>query len=177
MIDIPIGLPHAGYRNCDIQARVWLGPSVFPGARRDIWRFTSQAAANEHYWDCEGMGMGISCQLLNIGKKIKEVDDIITSRRQRVLCETHPELIFWTQNGRNPLDKKKSAIGRKQRIAILKNMGFKNIEAMLERRSGTGIGRDDLIDACACAIAARDAKLTIGDTMRDAHGLRMEMHY
>jgi hypothetical protein len=46
-------------------------------------------------------------------------------------------------------------IDRKQRIEILKRMGFKNIEAMLGRRWGTGIGRDDLIDAYACAIAAR----------------------
>ena len=177
MIDIPIGLPDTGYRNCDLQARAWLGPSVFPGARRGLWTFASQAAANEHYWSREGRGKGISCQLWNIGRKIKEVDDIITPRRQRVLCETHPELIFWTRNGRRPLKKKKSAMGRNRRIAILKKMGFKSIEDMLEWRFGTGIGRDDLIDACACAIAARDARSVIGEAWRDARGLRMEMHF
>jgi hypothetical protein len=50
---------------------------------------------------------------------------------------------------------RRAMIDRKQRIEILKRMGFKNIEAMLGRRWGTGIGRDDLIDAYACAIAAR----------------------
>ncbi len=177
MIDIPIGLPAKGYRHCDKVARAWLGPSVFRGARRGLWKFANQAAANRYYWSHEGPAMGISCQLWNIGKKIKQVDDIMTPRRQRVLCETHPELIFWDLSGRKLLEKKKSAIGRRQRIEILKKKGFKGIEHMLERRIGSGIGRDDLIDACACAIAARDATRTVGNGMRDTRGLRMEMHY
>jgi predicted RNase H-like nuclease len=177
MIDIPIGLPNIGPRDCDSQARTWLGPSVFPGARRDLWKFSSQTEANKYYWKHEGKGAGISCQLWNIRLKIKEVDDIITFRRQRVLCETHPELIFWIRNGRKTLEKKKSEAGRNRRIAILKKSGFKSIEGMLKRRFGTGIGRDDLIDACACAIAARDAKRTIGGAARDARGLLMQMHY
>lgn len=177
MIDIPIGLPNKGYRDCDKKARAWLGPSVFLGARRGLWAFASQAAANKYYWKHEGQGRGISCQLWNIRKKIKQVDDIMIPRRQRLLCETHPELIFWALNGQKSFEKKKSAMGREKRIATLKKMGFNRIEHMLGRRFGTGIGRDDLIDACACAIAARDARRTIGEVARDARGLRMEMHY
>ncbi|HEY4974639.1 MAG TPA: DUF429 domain-containing protein, partial [Steroidobacteraceae bacterium] len=63
MIDIPIGLPSSGHRGCDVSARRWLGSSVFLGARRSLWKFSSQATANRHYWQTEGPGMGISCQL------------------------------------------------------------------------------------------------------------------
>jgi hypothetical protein len=45
------------------------------------------------------------------------------------------------------------------------------------QRHGTGIGRDDLIDACACAVAARDSVACLGGGERDARGLRMEIHY
>jgi hypothetical protein len=33
MIDIPIGLPDRGYRQCDIEARALVGTRVFLGAR------------------------------------------------------------------------------------------------------------------------------------------------
>jgi predicted RNase H-like nuclease len=177
MIDIPIGLPGVGYRSCDIQAREYVGPTVFPGARRGLWIFASQDEANQHYWKHEGKGMGISCQLWNIREKIKEVDDIITPERQDTLCETHPELIFWNYNGRHQLESKRTEKGRQERIAILKKLGFFSIEKWLGLRFGTGIGRDDLIDACACAIAARDAKSTIGDYELDCRKLRMQMHF
>jgi predicted RNase H-like nuclease len=177
MIDIPIGVPNIGFRHCDVQTREWLGPSVFRGARRGLWLFDSQGAANEHYWRYEGKGMGISCQLRNIRDKIKEVDDFITPERQQSLCETHPELVFWVRNGKKVLESKKSNPGRRRRIEILNEGGFKEIGRWIELRFGTGIGRDDLIDACACAIAARDSTFVIGDPCCDARGLRMEMHY
>ena len=101
----------------------------------------------------------------------------MTPSLQRKVCETHPELIFRDRNNGTPLESKKSPKGRAQRIKLLKKLGFTTIEAMLDQRSGTGIGRDDLIDACACAIAARDAKRTIGGAARDARGLLMQMHY
>ena len=177
MIDIPIGLKESGHRKCDVSAREWLGSSVFLGARRNLLTFLSQESANQYYWKHEGLGMGISCQLWNIRDKIKEVDDFMTPDRQTTLCETHPELIFWTRNNRLPLDRKKSRAGREQRITILKKLGFSNIERWLGLRFGTGIGGDDLIDACACAIAARDADSLLGENEKDIRGLRMEMHY
>ena len=38
--------------------------------------------------------MGVSCQLLNIRDKIREVDDFITPDRQATVGEAHPELVF-----------------------------------------------------------------------------------
>jgi hypothetical protein len=42
--------------------------------------------------------------------------------------------------------------------------GFARLPTWLAQRYGTGIGRDDLIDACACAVAARDSKRRLGAT-------------
>jgi hypothetical protein len=65
--------------------------------------------------------------------------------------------VFWRLNGGEPLAKKKTDGGRAQRVALLKPLGFDQIENWLSWRHGTGIGRDDLIDACARALAARDS--------------------
>jgi len=177
MIDIPIGLPDRGFRSCDIEARDRLGSSVFTGARRNLFTFPNLPAANRHYWHYEGERKGISCQLWNLRCKIKEVDEIITPDRQRVFSETHPELIFWSRNDENALAGKKTKAGRKQRVRILHKLGFRHVERWLKLRFGTGIGCDDLIDACACAIAARDSTRALGDRKPDARGLFMQMHY
>jgi predicted RNase H-like nuclease len=177
MIDMPIGLKIAGHRKCDISARELLGASVFVGARRNLWEFSDQASANRCYWRDEGPGMGVSCQLWNIRDKIKEVDDFITPERQTTIGETHPELIFWKLGGPLRLQGKKSELGRDQRIRILADQGFVRLSKWLTQRYGTGIGRDDLIDACACAVAARDSNARLGDDEVDSRGLRMEINY
>lgn len=177
MIDIPIGLKRSGYRICDISARERLGASVFLGARRDLWVFKDQASANAHYWRHEGPGKGVSAQLWNIREKIREADDFVTPQLQEKICETHPELIFWRLNNEVRLEPKKSAAGVEQRLRILVQQGFGKIALWLTQRHGTGIGRDDLIDACACAIAARDANAALGQGELDERGLRMEINH
>jgi predicted RNase H-like nuclease len=177
MIDMPIGMKTSGHRRCDISARELVGAAVFVGARRNLWEFSDQASANQHYWEHEGPGMGVSCQLWNIRDKIKEVDDFITPRLQATVGEAHPELVFFRLNNDLRLERKKSEAGRGQRIRILVDRGFVKIEKWLTQRYGTGIGRDDLIDACACAIAARDSNAYFGGDEVDSRGLRMEINY
>ncbi|MBR0839269.1 DUF429 domain-containing protein [Bradyrhizobium liaoningense] len=177
MIDMPIGLEPSGYRACDLHARELIGPAVFLGARRDLWTFPDMAAANRYYWAHEGQGRGVSAQLWNIRDKLREVDAIMTPVRQATIGEAHPELIFWNLAGRIRLESKTSPRGRAQRVALLKDRGFTKIETWLTQRHGTGIGRDDLIDACACAVAARDSKQFVGDGKTDPRGLRMEINY
>ena len=177
MIDMPIGLKMSGHRGCDLLAREVAGPSVFMGARRNLWEFPDQASANQHYWQREGPGMGVSCQLWNIKDKIKEVDDFITSDRQATIGEAHPELIFRKLGHPLRLEGKKSALGRDQRIRLLADRGFVKLSKWLMQRYGTGIGRDDLIDACACAVAARDSNARLGGDEVDIKGLRMEINY
>ena len=177
MIDMPIGLKTSGHRRCDISARELVGASVFLGARRNLWEFPDQASANKCYWRDEGPGMGVSCQLWNIRDKIKEVDDFITPERQAIIGETHPELIFLKLNNRIRLERKKSEAGRDQRIELLADRGFIKISKWLSQRYRTGIGRDDLIDACACAVAARDSDSRFGGDEIDQRGLRREINY
>lgn len=177
MIDMPIGLKPSGYRECDLRARELVGPAVFLGARRDLWTFPDMVSANRHYWKHEGNGRGVSAQLWNIRSKIREVDEIMTPARQATTGEAHPELIFWNLAGRAPLAKKTTAQGREQRIALLAQRGFTRLQNWLTLRHGTGIGRDDLIDACACAVAARDSAERVGGEEVDPRGLRMEINY
>ncbi|MFL6790793.1 MAG: DUF429 domain-containing protein [Bradyrhizobium sp.] len=177
MIDMPIGLKMSGHRTCDVRARELVGSSVFLGARRNLWEFPDLASANQYYWRHEGPGTGVSCQLWNIRDKIREVDDLITPDRQATLGEAHPELIFRKLGDQLVLQGKKSTPGRDQRVKLLAERGFVKLSKWLTQRFGTGIGRDDLIDACACAVAARDSKACLGGDEVDGRGLRMEINY
>jgi predicted RNase H-like nuclease len=176
-IDMPIGLKMSGHRTCDLRARELVGAAVFLGARRNLWEFPDQASANRYYWQHEGAGMGVSCQLWNIRDKIREVDDFITPERQATICEAHPELTFRRLADGARLENKKAERGREQRITLLSAQGFVKLPEWLTQRRGTGIGRDDLIDACACAIAARDGASRLGGDEVDGRGLRMEIIY
>jgi len=103
----------------------------------------------------------------------------MTPSRQAKLRETHPELVFRRLAG-GPLDSKKSESGCKQRIELLMNHGIRDINRWLGTRKGTGIGRDDLIDACACALAARDSKNRFPRKNKpefNSRGIRMETWY
>jgi predicted RNase H-like nuclease len=121
--------------------------------------------------------MGVSCQLWNIRDKIREVDDFITPHRRATIGEAHPELIFRRLGNQLRLRGKKSELGRGQRIELLADQGFVKLSKWLAQRYGTGIGRDDLIDACACAVAARDSNARLGGDEVDIRGLRMEINY
>lgn len=177
MIDIPIGLPDTGYRRCDQDARKMAGASVFLGARRGLLKFETFGLANKFYWS-KGEP-GISLQLWNIRDKIADVERLMTPGRQRRIGEAHPELLFQSRARGHRLAGKKSAKGRAQRVKSLKRLGFTCIEMMLGQRAGTGIRRDDLIDACACAVVARDinAKRILGGGECDGRGLAMKIHY
>jgi predicted RNase H-like nuclease len=177
MIDMPIGLPNRGYRQCDVEARGLVGSRVFLGARWGLWKFNRHKDANDHYW--QAGDKGTSMQLWCIRSKLRDVNELMSPARQTKLRETHPELVFWRLAGQ-ALDSKKSEAGRKQRIELLENQGFGEIDRWLGMRAGTGIGRDDLIDACACVLAARDSKDRLpryGTIPTDARGLRMEIWY
>jgi predicted RNase H-like nuclease len=174
MIDMPIGLPRRGYRQCDKEARALVGSRVFLGARRGVWAFKTLDEANRHYWKEEGAGMGISMQLFCIRDKLRELNEAPAPPR---LSEAHPELIFRRIAGR-VLESKNTKKGRDERINFLEQNGIRQIRRWLGQRRYTGIRRDDLIDACACALAARDSTDTIppGGGFTD-DGARAEIWY
>jgi predicted RNase H-like nuclease len=181
-IDIPIGLTENGERGCDALARQKLRPHasrVFTGARRWIWReFFDPDEANR-----EALRRGekrVSRQLWHLGPKIMEVDAFVRAHRSRDIREVHPELVFLRLNGNAPLPPKKSEEGDALRRQLLKRQGFREIDSWLDRaRIGAGAKRDDVLDACAAAIAARDPAgcLPEGAQPLDAFGLPMQIWF
>ncbi len=182
-IDMPIGLPDIGNRNCDLEARRLLGAHrsrVFTGARRSLLGFSSQREANAALK--QRQEAGLSAQLWNLVPKIREADDFIARHPHIDLREAHPELVFRRLNGNAPLPSKKEPEGLDLRCAILRRTGFDQLDVwMTQTRRGTGAKADDVLDACAAAIAARDFDLghvvPRGDPMRDAKSLPMQIWY
>jgi predicted RNase H-like nuclease len=181
-IDIPIGMTNDGERACDLLARARLRPHasrVFTGARRWLWQeFRDPDKANT-----EAHRRGekrVSRQLWHIGPKITEVDAFMRAHRTLDIREVHPELVFLRLNVNKPLPPKKSEQGDALRRRLLKREGFRDIDLWLTKaRMGTGAKRDDVLDACAVAIAAREPAgcLPKGAPQLDAHRLPMQIWF
>jgi predicted RNase H-like nuclease len=180
-IDMPIGLPERDPRNCDIEARRMLGSHasrVFTGARRGLWDHETHARANEAL-KARGEA-GISIQLWGLRAKITELEAVMTPALQQRIREVHPELVFLRLNFGRPLPSKKTEDGIAQRMRLLRREGFVELKEWLARKLA-GVKTDDILDACAVAIAARDFTqghvLPRGAAAKDAKGLKMQIWY
>jgi len=179
-IDIPIGMADDGERACDRLAREKLRPHssrVFTGARRWLWlEFSDPDHANR---DALLRGQKrVSRQLWHLGPKIMEVDTFLRANRARDVREAHPELVFLRLNNGRPLPSKKTEAGIDLRRALLNREGIRLIDRWLtDARIGTGAKVDDVLDACAVAIAARGVAGCVPEGMppRDAYGLPMQI--
>lgn len=151
-IDIPIGLPDTGSREADRLARVELPPgrksSVFPTPARAAVLADTWPEANEA--NRAATGKGLSHQGFNLCRKIAEVDDWVRSGPGPVVIEVHPEVSF-TALGADTRLPKKTALGAEIRVAALAAAGLTVPAAPY----GAGVGRDDVLDACAVAWTAR----------------------
>ncbi|MGJ5181379.1 DUF429 domain-containing protein [Bradyrhizobium oligotrophicum] len=180
-IDIPIGMTDDGARDCDELAREKLAPHrsrVFTGARRWLWEnYTDPDAANA---EAKRRGQkGASRQLWHLGRKIMEVDAYVRAHRDRDIREAHPELVFLRLNGA-PLPSKKTKEGAALRRELLVAAGFVEIDDWATRaRRGTGAKLDDVLDACAVALAARDCAgcLPDGEPPPDPHDVGMQIWF
>jgi len=181
-IDIPIGMTDEGERDCDLLARARLRPHssrVFAGARRWLWlEFSDPDGANR---EAQRRGQKrVSRQLWHLGAKIMEVDAFVRANPARDIREVHPELVFLRLNGNKPLPPKKSAGGVGLRLALLKQSGVRQIDRWLtDERIGTGAKPDDVLDACAVAIAAREPAGSVPERTLplDEHGLPMRIWF
>jgi predicted RNase H-like nuclease len=181
-IDIPIGMTEDGERGCDLLARAELRPHasrVFTGARRWLWlEFSDPDAANREASRREQKR--VSRQLWHLGPKIMEVDAFARANPSCDVREVHPELLFWRLNGSAPLPSKKSAQGIALRRTLLAQSGMRHIDRWLTaERIGSGAKPDDVLDACAVAIAARAPAGSVpeGPPPRDAHDLPMQIWF
>jgi len=164
-VDMPIGLLDHGPRACDVEARRRLGPrraSVFPTPLRPMLAATTYAEASAV--------AGLSKQAFHLLPKIREVDAVMTPRRQRRIVEVHPELCFAALVGAPCTAPKRTAEGRAERLAAVHPP---------VKRPPSGTAWDDVLDACALVHTARrlvhGAVERLGDGARDARGLRCEI--
>lgn len=180
-IDIPIGLPDSGPRECDLEARRRLRPkrgsSVFPAPMR-------AALAGDSYEErCrlnrEACGKALSKQASAIVPKIREVDLALTPEMQSWVREVHPEVSFAMLAGTPMVHRKAKAAGRAERLEVLRRHGLECDPVAERLRLGlANLELDDLVDAAVCLLTARRLQqgraVVLGGDL-DSRGLRMEM--
>jgi predicted RNase H-like nuclease len=134
-IDIPIGLPDAGRRQCDVLARKMLGSkrgtSVFPAPIRLALKSKTRLEANEINRSVDGRGVNVFSWSLY--PKINAVDHVLVSNPElsEKVFEIHPELSFMALNNSNPiLEPKHKSEGQSIRRVLVNNYFGPNIFAM-----------------------------------------------
>jgi predicted RNase H-like nuclease len=182
-IDIPIGLPPAGARACDVAARRLLGrpraSSVFPAPPRAVLdaRGYDEACAMR-----DGIeGKRLSRQAWGIVAKIREVDRLLQRQpaQRHVFHEAHPEVSLHHLAGRAMAHSKKHLAGIGDRADLLASVFGDPVAGALADRRRFGAAADDVLDAFAVlwtAIRFAAGQHTVlGDGARDEAGLRMEI--
>ena len=172
-IDIPIGLPASGSRECDIGARAFIKPRgccVFPAPIRPMLRAKDYTDACNIKFKVDGIK--ISVQTWNIMPKIIEVDNLLQNQENRktLFTEIHPEVSFCCMNGDRPLlINKKLKDGRKDRIQLIDaafgSGTFQQLKSSIVPSKGWG--NDDLLDACAALWTAKRIKDKKAHTIPD----------
>jgi len=162
VVDIPVGIPDAGPRLADQQARRFIAPrgsSVFPTPIRaavEAATYPEAAAAS-----LERQGKSLSTQAFAIAPKILDVDRHLADARIPIL-EGHPEVTFRAIAGAGIVHPKKTFAGMSLRYELLRGGGVAvplGIEKALR-----GAATDDLLDATAMAWTAR--RVAQGDAER-----------
>lgn len=168
-VDMPVGLPETGRRECDLLAKRALGrahPRVFLTPPRGVLAAVSYAEAGRLHRDLTG-GLGMSVQTWALTDKIREVDARADDGR---LVEVHPELSFALLAGR-VLSSKHTSVGRAERVGALRTW----LPDLEEVPAG-----DDGLDALAVAWStarwlAGTARTLPADPPEDAFGRPMRI--
>jgi predicted RNase H-like nuclease len=175
-LDLPVGLPDAGPRACDVEARRRLGPrhsSVFPAPVRPVLATTTYPDALAVHRAADGRGL--SKQAWHLLPKLREVDAAMTPALQDRIVEAHPELAFARLAGAPLTTVKRRADGRAERLALLRPHA-PDAGAHLAPVP-RGARADDVLDALALAVLMRDhhrgRATVLGDGARDGRGLAM----
>jgi predicted RNase H-like nuclease len=187
-IDIPIGLPDKGPRECDRLARSLLGwprsSSVFPAPVRPALRATSRVEASRITEALDGRR--VSAQGWALYDKIREIDALLgasASHRDRVR-EVHPEVSFRAWNGERAIEAgKKTSAGRAIRLRLAERwLGPGVLARARAGRRKYEVGDDDILDAIAALWTATrsstgDARTLPAVPPIDASGLPMRIVY
>lgn len=151
-IDIPIGLPEAGPRACDVEARRLLGPgrasAIFPAPIRPVLAATGYDEACRIRLRVDGKKL--SCQSWAITTRVREVDDLLRQDAdlQASFHEVHPEVSFCLLAGGRPLQhSKKEPAGREERRKLLETVFGGVVQTALAERRELSSQEDDVLDA------------------------------
>jgi predicted RNase H-like nuclease len=193
LVDVPIGLPSAAKRACDVRAKEMLGRrqgSVFYAPTREAVYEGNLEAAKET--NEANAGFSIQNQAWSIVPRIREVNeflDMYPSARDRV-SETHPEVCFCALNGRNALSATKVTAERIERRTALLEAEYPDamaiFEASVDRYTApeyapTVGGTDDIVDALVAAVTARRPSEELStlpeEVPEDERGLSMGIVY
>lgn len=188
-VDMPIGLPErteGSGRRPEQLIRPLLGErqsSVFAIPSRRAVEAIDYADACMIAAATSDPPRKVSRQGFGIFPKIREIDALLRARPDLVprVYEAHPELAFWTLNGRKALDQPKKvkgtpyAPGMALRRDLLRRSALLP-GALIEAPPPRGAAQDDLLDALAGLTVALDLARGGGQSFpdppgRDAHGL------
>ncbi|WP_022729225.1 DUF429 domain-containing protein [Fodinicurvata sediminis] len=183
-VDMPIGLPNHGRRQCDLEARALLPgrlrSRIFLDLRRPLLECNTFTQANRL---AREDGHGLSKQAWNLHPALRSLDAILTPARQAQVIEAHPELVFHRLNDWQAVAGKKTAAGQHKRLDLLAEAGMTGVGESLPHLPRKLAAMDDFLDAAACALAAawhasgKGRRVPTGSTERDQRGLLMEIHY
>jgi predicted RNase H-like nuclease len=187
-VDIPIGLPEAGSRACDVEARKALGrgrgssvftPPLRPALAAPSWEAASQITK-------QVSGRGLTRQSWALAPRIREVDAVLAARpdlRSRIR-EVHPELSFWAWNdGRAMAASKRADDGRRERRQLVDaTFGAATYDTIRDKLPRKDVADDDILDAFAALwtagrIGAGEARTLPDAPPRDGAGRPMEIVY
>jgi predicted RNase H-like nuclease len=178
-IDMPIGLPEAGVRACDVAARRRLGrrgSSVFAAPVRPVLQCTTYAEARALLAARGGASM--SAQAFGIVRAVRDLDDALSVADEDRVVEVHPEVVFRALAGTD-LPGKKTLDGRRQRMTLL-TARWPDVARLVDEAPRPA-APDDALDALACARTAerwlRNEVIVLGDGGRDSRGLPMRIAY
>jgi predicted RNase H-like nuclease len=173
VIDMPIGLPIAGPRECDQLARRALGPSraasIFSAPVRSALGHPTYEATCAAHRACDGRA--ISKQAWFIVPKIAEVDALLQAEPtwRGVLQEGHPELSFAEWNGGSPMAHgKRTAHGRAERRDLVHGLWPGAIDRLARALPRRLSAPDDLLDAFAVLWTARRVSTSLARRLPDA---------
>ena len=189
-VDMPIGLPHAGYpkRECEHLARDKLrrrASSVFSPPCRAAANALSVGEARE--LNRQEVGSSLSVQAWNICQKIAEVDRALLAAPSLInsVFEVHPEVCFAAlANGQPMAHRKSTAEGKQERLALLSQWlpQAANLRDQAMRSFKRSVlQEDDVLDALVVLLTARagaaELRYLPEKSVADEHGLPMRMVY
>ena len=152
-IDIPIGLPTHGARECDVEARRIIGArrsSVFPTPLRRTLVAESYELACAAALDASGKKL--SKQTFAILPKIRQIDDLLRTdpARAATVHEVHPEVSFTLWNQGRPMEfPKHSGFGFAERLRLVENQFRGAAEQVRRAHTTKDVSDDDILDAFA----------------------------